>query len=117
MLSVDKRSTSCFKTGISEISVSLIVPSYILYMPPLYVELLGLHKMLCSEDDFMNCVLPARGGTLIGVNGEHVTLINIVYQEECTLDKVWGIRLQMPNFSIMVRLASLLSSQWLAWLK
>lgn len=46
----------------------------------------------------MNCVLPARGGTLIGVNGEHVTLINIVYQEECTMDKVWGIRLQMPNF-------------------
>lgn len=46
----------------------------------------------------MKCAYQARGGMVIGVDGDVVTLINIIYKERCTINDIVAIRFKNPDF-------------------
>lgn len=46
----------------------------------------------------MKCAYQARGGMVIGVDGDVVTLINIIYKEQCTMNDIVAIRFKNPDF-------------------
>lgn len=46
----------------------------------------------------MKCAYQARGGMVIGVDGDVVTLINIIYKEQCTINDIVAIRFKNPDF-------------------